>query len=293
MENKYVPKIPYYKERVLGDRINVTFEFIRENFKHLFKTILIIDGPIVLLVGFSYAMYMQSLMGFAGGGAPEEVDPTNMLISSLGMMISGFFLFYSFFAIVLRYLALYQEMPPEEITTGLIARHIFKDGGKLFLISIPLFIMVFVSMFFLVVPMIYVSVAFSMVFTIVIFEKGNLFRSFGRSFKLIQGHWWSTFGYMIVLYFIQMAIAMVFYLPMYGFMFSEILANQANPDSLFTDMSNANMLMMSGTMAFAYLGILMSYTISVVAISFQYFNLREQKEAVGLMSNIEEMNQAS
>ena len=49
------------------------------------------------------------------------------------------------------------------------------------------------------------------------FEGKGVFESIGRSFKLIRGKWWSTFGLMIVATVLMYAVSMIFILPFYVF----------------------------------------------------------------------------
>lgn len=292
MENSYTPKIKLFAERDFGEKLNVTFEFIQENIKYLGKLILIINGPLSLILGFGYSYYMQNISKMATAGPESFTDPqsTQGMFSSLGVVIiAGFLLTYTFFALIYRYLELYQRLAPKEITVKVILRSILSDSSKLFGVSLVYYAILVAGMLFFVLPVFYVGVAFSLSFIIVIFEKGNIFKAVSRSFKLLKGAWWETFGFLIVLYIIQVAISLMFYIPMYGYMFSKMFSNAENPLAMFGSGDSLDTIILSVLMTIAYLGAFLASSISAIAISFQYFNQREKHEAVGLLDKIDHM----
>jgi hypothetical protein len=64
-------------------------------------------------------------------------------------------------------------------------------GGNPFVVGV-LILIVFL------IPIVYFLTVFSLFFPIVIVENANFGYAFGRSFKLIRGKWWNTFGVIIV-----------------------------------------------------------------------------------------------
>lgn len=291
METTYKPKIKYFVQRDFGQKINVTFEFIRENFKSLFKILLIVDGPLAAIFGFSYSYYQTSLFRSIGTGPGEMFNSSSILFSISIMMIAGMLLTYTFYAIILRYMQLYQEMAPAEITLKKITPTLFKDSGMLFAMSVVYFIPVMIGMFIFLIPGIYFLIAASLCFPIVIFEGANVIDAISRSFKLIKDKWWSTFGLLFIMGMIQGAIGMLFYIPMYAIMILQLIQADAEGVSPFVDNSNSDTIVFALASTISYIGVFASYSLGAIAISFQYFNLREKNEAVGLMSDIKSMEQ--
>ncbi len=290
MENSYRPKIEFYKQRRFGEKINATFEFIRENWRNLFKIIFIIDGPLVAVCGISYGFYMNSIFQMSGGQAPDLLfSDSSFWLSIIVMFISGWLLTFTFFAIVYRYMKLYMEMPPQEITLKIILKTIMPDAGILFVLSILYAIIMAVGFVVFIIPGVFFSVTFCLAFTIVIFEDYNVIRALKRSFLLIRDNWWSTVGLMFVITLLQSSIGALFAIPMYGYMIFQVFESVDTGQAPFADSTTTESMIMMACTTFLYLGSLFTYVLSAISLTFQYFNLREKHEAVGLLSKIERM----
>lgn len=287
METVYEPKIKYYQQRSFGEKINVTFDFLRENFKPLSKILLILEGPIVLVLAFLGAINQQNMIEGLSSGPQNIPDFSNAFGTSyfLSLALTVVFIF-SFFAIILRYMKLYETTSPDQITYKDILPKLFSDSGMIFGGSILYMISMFLGFMIFFFPGIYIAVAFSMAFTIIVFEGEDALGALSRSSKLIKGKWWSTFGLLFVMYLLQMIVVVMFYLPTYAVMFLQIFKQQdeimslEEPDVLTT-------IMQSVFMVIAYVGMFFSYSLSAFAISFQYFNLKEKHESYGLMQEID------
>lgn len=292
MESSYQPKIDYYVERRFGEKVNATFEFFRENWRRLFKIILIIDGPLVLLFGVSYVFFLSNQFLSTSGVAPsEELATQSEDYSVFVLFISGFFMVFTFFAILYRYMKLYESFSPEEIKVKMILKTILPDTGIFFLLYLIVAIMLVAGFFILLIPGIYLSVVLTLAFPILIFEDYNIFRAIKRAFHLIHDHWWSTFGLLLIMYIIQTSVGSLFILPMYSYSIYEMVSARQVGEVPFTQSTFKSILIMSLMMLF-YLGAIFTYCLGVIASTFQYFNLREKREAVGLLARINKAESA-
>ena len=61
-------KIEMRKMRDFSAKINATFEFLRQNFKPLFKAIAYIAGPAILAQGVVYGYYNRSVINLTAAG---------------------------------------------------------------------------------------------------------------------------------------------------------------------------------------------------------------------------------
>ncbi|MCR4852499.1 MAG: hypothetical protein K5893_02775 [Prevotella sp.] len=76
------PKIKFYKLRNFGELINVTFDFIRENWKPLMRYITYLVLPVVLLQGATMGSFLESYMtGFSNMEGATNADG---LLASIG-----------------------------------------------------------------------------------------------------------------------------------------------------------------------------------------------------------------
>jgi hypothetical protein len=237
----------------------------------------------------------QKLMEMTSAGA--NADNPFAMMGAMGItytlsMAVSVVIMASFPAIVFRYVQLYQTTPPSAIHIKQILSTLFRDSGMLFAVTILFFIAFFIGFMILFIPGIYFMIAFSLAFPIIFFEDINAFEGMSRSMSLIKGSWWSTFGFLIIIYIIQMAIAGLFMAPQMGIYFGQMFAT-VNPENVFEPMSVSQMLINMVITAIGTLGAYLTYSIGAVAISFQYFNLREKKESFGLMQEINTLENPS
>lgn len=287
MTENYQPKIKLFKTRSFGEKINATFDFLKENFKPLFKIIAIINIPMVAFMSLGVTMASTTMLNNLG--SPDQTIESPTFWSGYGIVVViGVILACTFYAINYRYLKLYQKYPPAEITVGKILKPLLSDSAMLLAGLIFFGIITVIGMMFFLLPGIFLFVAFSMMFVIMIFEDVNLVQAMSRSLKLIRGKWWSTFGILVVVWIIQFAITMVFTMPTYILSALQLVYVNENPETF--NFSSTDMILQTALTFISYTGSTLTSTIGAVAISFQYFNLREKQEAFGLMADVRNYN---
>jgi hypothetical protein len=125
-----VQKIEFRKEReftgVLGDAI----KFLKQNFKPLFLSILLIIGPLVLLSGLAYS-FMQTYMLSSAMGAFGDVFNQSYFISLglvyLLMLVNSVLLN----SVVFNYMCIYQEKEAgEKITVSEVGARVWSNIGR-------------------------------------------------------------------------------------------------------------------------------------------------------------------
>ena len=112
----------------------------------------------------------------------------------------------------------------------------------------------------------------------------------GRTFTLLKGKRWSTFGIGIVGYILAYVIQLVFSVPTMIFYFANIFTlieetanNPEDPSVVFDMFSNGYM---TAAFAISMVGGYLSYSITLIAYGYQYANLVERSEGRGLMNEI-------
>ncbi|MBX2846165.1 MAG: hypothetical protein KTR13_08115 [Saprospiraceae bacterium] len=206
--------IDLYQERDFGDKISATFQFVRENFKLLFPTILITSGPFFLLSGLAAAMYQNYLFGGFNSDSGLEDFGFEMLfvfqiIAVILRYIGILFLFAGLYEYVINYKADKNNMP-DYLT---IAKRSFRHAPKILLGGIVAGLLTIIACFFLLIPGIYLGVVFSFLLWVMIFEKRGLGVAMGRCFEIIKEHWWSTFGLIVIMSILQGIVGAIFSLP--------------------------------------------------------------------------------
>ena len=304
--------IEYHQTRDFSRKMNATFEFIKQNWKSLGKATLFIAGPPVLvaslIMGSSFAD-MFALGSFNSN--PEDAleifsSPTFWLELGLAMIL---FLLSSVMSLatINNYIILYEELKTNDIPTALVWERVRKTfwtylGTAIyfffsfvilcFVVAIPIGLLAATSPVLIVfgvwalfIGMFYLIFSVSLTFVIRGYEGLGFFESVARSFKLVQGKWWSTFGLIFILYLIMAIISYIPIFPLYIIIGVSAMHNvstdaSANP---LEGMSTVTMILM----AVYYMFQLLLSALPNVGIAFQYFNLVERKEAKGLMSSID------
>ncbi len=311
----FIP-IEYHQTRDFSKKLSATFEFLKQNFKSLFKSLLFIAGPPMLIgsvfAGSLYNDYFNwigditrnpenSSLGFEALGTPVlwlEIAGAVFFLLASGIMI---------ISVVYNYMKEYESTKSNVIDVNIIWERV-RSTLPSYISTMLLFWLLIIASYALIVGtifgagllspflafitgmgivfgFIYVAITLSLLFIIRAYENLDFFQSVSRCFYLIRDKWWSTFGLLFVLNLIQSTLASIFLVPWYiNFFVSMMHSLEGGPvqeTSLFSDVIN-NLFM-----TLYFLVSFLLYALPLVAIAFQYFNLVERKEARGLMSRIE------
>jgi hypothetical protein len=317
--NLHQPAAPqllrFRKIRDLGEVVTATLEFLRENYKPLGKAMLFIVGPVVLVTGIIGAGMQVGMMaalvgaGYYGGGNDDyatDYDPVSSLAPFAGVGAVTILVVWAMLliiitattAVVYSYIVLYMEREGVQPTVREVWTEAKTHFARLLGTFIALGLIYFVGFFVIaIIPLIgfiaimvggpYVAVTMSMVGIIRVREQLPLSDTISRSFDLIRDNWWRTALLLMVIWAVMWAV----------------LSNLAMPQLLLTAVFTMNTVegedpsiwlgILTFVMAFLYMfGSFLLYPLPLVAIAFQYFNLVEQKEGVGLRERVEQFGES-
>ena len=271
-------KIEFRKVRDFGALLGVTFDYIRQNFRLLFKSNLLIGAPFILLAGVFMGLYQSSLFNF-------RVQPE---IEQFGIpfLFSMFFMMLSYLVITIvtySHLILYKTSEPGNFDIDDVWQMVKRNFWMILFTGIGYSILAFIGFIFLIIPGVYLSIALSIIFIVRLEERLDFFDAVSRCIKIVSGNWWFTFGIIIVVGMIQGFLGFVLYVPNY---IVTIFLAFAGLNSSNGDLGRVLYIISS---IIASLGVLL-YSISTIAIAFQYYNLVERREAPGLVQRIEEIS---
>lgn len=309
--------IDFHQTRDFSRKMNATFEFIRQNAKPLGKAILVIAGPPVLIASMIIGSFMGEFLSMSQSAATDPEAFTSYFMSvtfwlQIILMVT-FFIISSVMAIaaINSYIILYGEKQSNEIEVSEVWERVrasfWMYFGTMFFFSllgiavyvvmlIPIVllaaispVLIFFGVMFLFCAIFYLAVSVSLTFIIRAYERIGFFDALGRSFRLVQGKWWSTFGLIMVLYFIMTTISYVFLIPWY----TVTVVNTLHDTSVDTFKEPSTMWEMMTILFFTlyYLAQMVLASLPNVGIAFQYFNLVELKEAKGLINKIDTIGQ--
>ena len=136
------------------------------------------------------------------------------------------------------------------------------------MLSVAYVIVVALGLFLLLVPGIWLAVAFAVSVPALLLERVGPFAAFGRSFRLVRGRWWATFGTLIVGYVLVGIIAAL----VQGIVMV-VPSVLADGNTLVGVVSSV----VGGT-----LGAVITTPYSAAVVALIYFDLRVRKEGLDL-----------
>jgi hypothetical protein len=309
-------RIEFYRLRTFSEKMNVTFDFIRENWKVLLKYSFYLITPICLVQSFTTnATFRIYLDAFSRSiGRPLELSGTvgEFLVNYGAMflcLVGGSAIMSGMiYALMQTYatrdnrlldlrLSDFKEALIRNVRRALILLLFFIFAG-IVLVFVMAFLAVAVSdySFFVAIPislfLLFCMIPLMMVVPVFIFERDiSFFEAFGKAWRLGISTFWGLVGLMIVLYFIASVLQTVMMMPWYlTILFGSLFSISSNPE-----------VIQSATFKFvAYLlgliqsyGMYLSMIISMVGLAFQYFHAREKVEGITIDSNITHFEELS
>lgn len=287
---EYFQKIPLYKRREFGEKINTTFSFLRQNGAAYFKAQLFISGPVGVLCALLYAFFISNIqMTSRDPNAFLSVMTSSTYMGNLGIiMLIFFFLILSISLVTYSYFKEYELGSGQNIAVLAVFARVKKNFLPILFASLLVYLISAIGFVLLILPGIYISVVGVLAIPIVVLENKGPFEALDRAFKLIRDKWWSTFGLIIVTSIIAGIVRAVFSLPV-------TIANVVVGIHQVNNQVGQFTFVTSPLMAFIYqliiyIGTILGYSIVQSAMCFQYYNLVEMKEARGLMDEINQIN---
>lgn len=246
--------------------LSEAFRFVRVHARPL--------GTIVLTIGGTYLLIPMLLFAIA--------------TFSQNALLTGIASFLSFFAptlvntVVCCYIVFYMDEPNRPISVQEVW-----GASKLFLSKILLGNLLYslgvgLGLVFFLIPGIYLSVAMAFIPVILIHERYSVMESIDHSITTVKGYWGQTFGVLAIMMLLLIFISIFLSLPQ---MLITVFYMSMSANIGETSMQ----LVLVLVNAVAELGSLIGYTLFITAITFQYYNLIERKEAVGLMERVQNM----
>jgi hypothetical protein len=285
MENEQ--KIEFYKNRNLGERFSAAADFLKQNWKVLYKNTFIIAIPLSLISGFS----MQYYTGFPGrmGG----VDSSKAILYFITAFIYGIALCAITGSVLLKY-----EEGTLTKTSGwndlkATAISLFGKTALLFLVIGFLIIIFTVLFFLLIVPLsisgslfltflasfIFIALlvavfpSLSLVYYPAFFAGKGTFESIKIAKNLGFKNWGTTFVVLLLASVLSFSVSVVLSIP--------------NTISTFIFVGEHNFL----TFIFASIASFSAAITTpfvIVLLAFQYFAITEKEEGISLQSQVDE-----
>ncbi len=272
-------ELNFHKPKNFSEVVSDTFEYVKSHYKLLLKVLLIYVAPLFLVQSILVAsLDLNPFRILEDPDNPDifrEIFGLRYLASIAISLIANCVLS----VLVLRHVGLVAHN--EEFNSSVLTQYLFIYAANFFVLYFFIGLIVSLSAIFFIIPAIFIGVQLSLAPAVLQIEQNGILNAMSRSWALVRGNWWLTFGIIVVMYIIVSFIVSILTIP-------SILAS-----TLFVEFG----MMDSGTLSWiipivsAVTTIITSllYTIFHIALAVHYFSLKEQKEGGTLFSKINQI----
>ncbi len=313
MENQKT-RIEFYRQRTFSEKLNATFDFIRENWKPLLKYTFYLIMPICLVQTFAMNTFISGYFDLAMSMSSSSIYFGNSMYSFIAnygvllfcALIGSAVLSGLVYAMMQTYAT--RENRLQNITLDDFKERLVKNAWKhlrisLFLIFIYIVIAVFAGLLaalvsiyslFITIPILLVFmlclIPLMMLIPVYIFEHDISFsNAIKKSWKLGTSTLGGMIGLMFVLYIIASVIQTVTMLPWYITVVVGSMMRLTSESGISQSVIYKFAIYILGLLQ-SY-GVYVSSIIGAIGLAFQYFHAREKVEGVTIESNISNFNQ--
>lgn len=265
--------------------IGTGFQFIRQNWKTLYRPLVFIALPIYIVASLFFGSFFRTM--YTGMGNPDAAA----ILGSLGSMAFGYLLMavsmLVLYTMVYEYMRHYMLNHGLAPTTGQLWKATAGQLPAYFVIGILVAIITSFGFILLFVGALWLAVVFTMAYPLRAFERADIVECISRSFKLIKGHWWETFGLLLVLSMLIGFLSYFIYLPfllLTGFGAMSGIDAMGDPTVMGERMGWVVTLFML-VVGIVYVLLL---PFLLVPLGLQGLSLLEEKEGRGLLQRVDQ-----
>ena len=312
------PRIEYYRQRTFSEKMNVTFDFIRENWKPLLKYTFYLIMPVCLVQTLVTNSILTTYLGFIASNSKGSVSLGESLSSNMYsfMFNYGIALFCNLIGSAILSGLVYAMMQTyvtrnnglhgvliDDFKENLIRNAWRCIGISFFLIFLLVIVVCFAA--FLAVTVSMVSLVLSiplfllfvlclipmmLVVPVYLFERDiTFFGAFVKAWKLGTRTLGGLLGLAIVLGIISNVLQTVVSIPWYIVVFARSIFELAQESAANPSLTYKVAVYLLG-LAQTY-GVYIASILTIIGLAFQYFHAREKVEGLTIESNIENFSQ--
>ena len=268
-------KVDLLVPRDFGSLLQDSIQFFIENFKPLGKAILMYAGPLMLIQGIALGLYQSKILQIQQEAISNPSDASDPF-AVFGDLMQSFFttefwvstlfgllVYAMLISLVNHYLILYLDKGPGNFNEEDLRSGAFSDFGTNLLAIVVTGILLGIAAMFFVFPAIYVFVPLSLIFMTMKYEQIGMGAALSRTFTLVKGHWWQTFGLIFILSILVAMVAFIFQIPLTLSSFTSLLGIEA--------FSSKTFMIVAGLVATVGRGVLQA--VVIIGIGLQFFNI--------------------
>lgn len=301
------PKIPFYMQRPFGEKMNASFDFIKENWKVLLKYITYLILPVCIFQGLS----LNTFFGYYMSAVMSGINGTNMDFDSFGegfFVSYGFMMLFSFIGYLLITALLYALVKlyndREDRLVGITFKEIrpllFRNMGRLFLMGILLMVIIIafaivMGIFGALAPLTLILtvpaffaffIALSIWPPVYLFENIGLGNSFSKAIRLGFATWGGIFAILFIMGLIASVLQGVISTPWYMTVMVESLLSYSEEGVIAESSFLYNFFVYILAVLFVY-SMYLSMTFGILGISYQYAHATEKMDSITVETEID------
>lgn len=197
-------EITVFKNRDFGELISDSISFFVQEIKLLLKTLLFILGPFILLTSVLGIVFnvgvgnqITQLIDIFKGSANNipQANPSGSALIGLISIFQNIMLY----VVTGVYVKLYAKKGRGNFDIEDVWSEVKIIYWNVLGVQFLAGIIIIGGLLLLIIPAIYLGVVVSIAFAIIIFENIGAGSAISRSFELMKGNWWKSFGAYIVL----------------------------------------------------------------------------------------------
>ena len=306
MENKK-PRIEFYRQRTFSEKLNVIFEFIRENWKPLLKYSFYLLMPVCLIQSFATNALFDTYISLVSKTTQDNLFNNSLysVIANYGIMmlcilIGAAIMSGMLYAMMQTYST--RENRLQDVTLNDFKDTLIKNIWKYIRVllvamlayTLIIGIMAFLAYisimtFFITIPIfivfILLLIPLMMIIPVYLFEHDiKLLAAIKKAWKLGIATFWGMLGLMFVLYIISSVIQTVTMMPWYLTLFVGTIFSLSSESAMNQSFIYKFIVYLLGLVQ--SFGVYVSVIISIIGLAFQYFHAREKVEGITIESNI-------
>lgn len=272
--------VQFFEERTFGDIIGAPFQFIIQEFKPFAGSLLKFAGPFVALAFLAVSLLANDIYSsVVMNGSVSDSTAVYGVILAIALILG----MLAVTVTTHSYITLYVDKGKGNFTKDDVGDLLKKNVWKVFGAGILVYIMVFIGMLLIYIPGIYLVIALSFVFLIIIYENADAGKSISRSFEVIKGRWWQTFGLILVFGMIIGATSYVFIIPIYAVIIAAAISG--------TQIGTGSVILLTLFVFLYFTAYLFFMSMQQIMIAFQYFSISAGKNGVRLKDRIAAINE--
>ena len=300
-------KIEFYKERNFGDKFNVTFAFVKQNWKVMLRYITYFCLPLALLTGLPLISFVDGV-GNLHNWETGESDMQYSFLASYGVLIvlcglASWAMSTVAFSLIQAYNNRAEGL--ENITAAVLKPYFKRNAWRLFklwaaacLLAIG-FVLVTVAVavvhpwlcFLMVVALFVVCVPLLHVTPVYIYEEIGVWKAFSRGFRLGWHTWGGTFALGLVLALLTSVAQGVISLPWQVCYILKLIFGMEHSESLAFTNSAAFIVVSYVSSVLSLFAQFVTSTLFFVGISYLYSHAAEQLDGMSVAEGIELFDQ--